>query len=103
MLSFSESLHTELHGSGVTVTALCPGPVRTEFAQVAGLAETESLPGFLWADAKQVAEAGIRGLERGRRVVIPGTLNRAGAIGGHHAPRSLFLPLASRVYPAARK
>ena len=103
VLSFSESLHTELHGSGVTVTALCPGPVRTEFAQVAGLAETESLPGFLWADAKQVAEAGIRGLERGRRVVIPGTLNRAGAIGGHHAPRSLFLPLASRVYPAARK
>jgi short-subunit dehydrogenase len=103
ILSFSESLHTELHGSGVTVTALCPGPVRTEFTEVAGLAETESLPGFLWSDAPEIAQAGIEGLESGRRVVIPGALNRAGAIGGHLVPRSLFLPIASRVYPAARK
>jgi len=103
VLSFSESLHTELKGTGVGVTALCPGPVKTEFAEVANLENAEALPDVFWDDPQQVAKAGIRGLERGKRVVIPGALNRAGAIGGQHVPRSLLLPLASRVHPAARR
>jgi uncharacterized protein len=102
VLSFSESLYAELKGSGVAVTALCPGPVKTEFADVAAL-NSDALPDFLWAGPKEVAEAGIRGLERGKRVVIPGALNRAGAIGGQHAPRGLLLKVASRVHPAAPK
>jgi uncharacterized protein len=102
VLSFSESLYSELAGSGVSVTALCPGPVKTEFAEVAAL-DAGALPDLFWAGPKEVAEAGIRGLERGKRVVIPGALNRAGAIGGHHAPRSLLLKVASRVHPAAPK
>jgi short-subunit dehydrogenase len=102
VLSFTESLHTELKGSRVAVSALCPGPVRTEFADVAELSDAEALPDLFWASADDVAKAGIRGLERGKRVVIPGTLNRAGAVGGQHAPRSLVLRLASRVHPAAR-
>jgi short-subunit dehydrogenase len=103
VLSFTESLHAELGGSGVTVTALCPGPVKTEFVDVAEIPGAESMPDFFWASAEQVAKAGVKGLERGKRVVIPGALNRAGAIGGQHAPRSLVLRLASRVHPAGRK
>jgi short-subunit dehydrogenase len=103
VLSFSESLHAELDGQGVTVTALCPGPVKTEFADVAEIPGADSMPGIFWGKPADVARAGIKGLERGKRVVIPGTLNRAGAIGGQHAPRSIVLRLTSRVHPAARK
>src|SRR5947209_258739 len=103
VLSFTESLHAELAGTGVSATALCPGPVKTEFVEVANLQDAESsLPGFLWASASDVAKAGVQGLERGKRVVIPGPFNRAGAVGGQHAPRSLVLRLASRVHPAGR-
>ena len=103
VLSFSESIHTELAGTGVAVTALCPGPVKTEFVDVAEIPGADAMPGVFWASAEQVARAGVKGLERGKRVVIPGALNRAGAIGGQHAPRSLILRLTSRVHPAARK
>lgn len=103
VLSFTESLHEELRPHGVAVTALCPGPVRTEFAEVANLEDAErALPGFMWDSPDTVARAGIRALEQGKRVVIPGVFNRAGAIGGQHAPRSLVLRLASRVHPARR-
>ena len=103
VLSFTESLHAELGGTGVAVTALCPGPVKTEFADVAEIPGHDALPGVFWGSADEVARAGIDGLERGKRVVIPGALNRAGAVGGQHAPRSLFLRLAARAHPAARK
>lgn len=102
VLSFSEAIHAELHGTAVAVTALCPGPVDTEFMDVANLPDAGQSPGFLWADAEEVARAGVEGLERGKRVVIPGLLNRAGAIGGQHAPRSLILRLAARMHPAGR-
>lgn len=103
VLSFTEALHQELSSSGVMVTALCPGPVRTEFMEVAGLEQVmDTTPSFLWADAEAVAQAGIRGLESGRRVVIPGAMNRLGAIGGHYTPRALFLRAAARFYPAGR-
>ncbi|HEX4720780.1 MAG TPA: SDR family oxidoreductase [Thermoleophilaceae bacterium] len=101
VLSFTESLHAELRGTGVAITALCPGPVKTEFAEVAGLQNAESLPGVFWDGPEEVAQAGIRGLERGKRVVIPGGINRAGAIGGQHVPRGVLLRVASRVHPAA--
>jgi short-subunit dehydrogenase len=103
VLSFTESLHAELKGSGVNVTALCPGPVKTEFVDVAEIPGAESMPDMFWASPEAVAKAGVKGLERGKRVVIPGTLNRAGALGGQHAPRSLVLRLTSRVHPAGRK
>jgi short-subunit dehydrogenase len=102
VLSFTESLHAELKGTGVAATALCPGPVKTEFVDVAGFQNAEVMPDLFWASAEEVARAGIKGLERGKRVVIPGALNRAGAMGGQHAPRSLLLRLAARVHPAGR-
>ena len=104
VLSFSEALSAELGPKGVTVSALCPGPVETEFVEVAGMSEEASgTPKLVWASSKEVASAGVRGLEKGKRVVVPGNpLNRLGAIGGHLAPRSILLPLARRAHPSGR-
>ncbi len=103
VLSFTEALHQELRRTGVTVTALCPGPVRTEFVSAAGLGAVDSVtPEFLWASAEEVAEAAVRGLDRGSRVVIPGALNHAGAIVGRHAPRGAFLRALGRFYPVGQ-
>jgi hypothetical protein len=102
-LSLSEALHSELAGTGVTVTALCPGPVRTEFAEVAGIGEIEeSTPGFLWKSSEEVAAAGVEGLERGRRVVTPGAMQVVTSVLGQHTPRSMLLPIMKRVYPAGK-
>jgi short-subunit dehydrogenase len=104
VLSFTEALHQELSEAGVAVTALCPGPVRTEFTQVAGMKEVESTtPSFLWASAESVAEAGVRGLEANNRVVIPGGINRLTAVAGQHTPRSVLLRGVARFYPAGRE
>ena len=103
VLSFTDSLHAELKGTGVSATSLCPGPVKTEFVEVAGLEVAEdTMPGFMWDSAEGVAKAAISGMERGKRVVIPGALNRMGAMGGQVAPRALILRLARRVHPAGR-
>ena len=99
VLSFSEALHSEAKSSGVTVTALCPGPVRTEFADVAGFEGVEeSTPDAIWMSPEQVAKDGVRGLDRGRRVVVPGRLNQATAIAGQHAPRAALLPMMKRFW-----
>jgi short-subunit dehydrogenase len=104
VLSFTEALHEELRPAGVVATALCPGPVRTEFMEVAGIEHVgETTPSFLWGTAEQVAEAGVAGLEAGRRVVIPGAINRVGALAGHYTPRGLFLRAAARFYPVGRE
>ena len=76
VLSFSEALYAELKPKGVRVTVVCPGPVPTEFAEVAGLKKPRASGGPLVQSAAQVAEAGYRGLMRGRRVVVPGFLNK---------------------------
>jgi short-subunit dehydrogenase len=103
VLSFTEALHQEVACAGVAVTALCPGPVRTEFTRVAGIKEIESTtPSFLWASAEDVADAGVRGLDRNDRVVIPGAMNRLTALAGQHTPRSVLLRGVARFYPAGR-
>lgn len=76
VLSFTEALHRELKRKGVRVTALCPGPVPTEFQARAGLSSDER-HGLLTVDAARVAEEGYRGLMAGKRVVVPGLLNKA--------------------------
>ncbi len=101
VLSLSEATHAELSTAGVTVTALCPGPVHTEFGEVAGAGSAEErLPEPFWLDADEVASQAIAGMGKGKRVIVPGLLNRAGALGGHHMPRALMLPIMGR---AARR
>jgi short-subunit dehydrogenase len=102
VLSLSEAAHSELKGTGVSVTALCPGPVKTEFVQTAGLDDAaENLPGMFWTPVETVARDAVEGAAKGKRVVVPGMMNRAGAITGQHAPRALALPLVKRVWRRA--
>jgi short-subunit dehydrogenase len=90
VLSFTEALHRELAPQGVRVTALCPGPVPTEFQARAGISD-DQFPAFLARSADRVAEEGYRGLMRGRRVVIPGTTNKVAALLPRFLPRALML------------
>jgi uncharacterized protein len=102
VLSLTEAVHEELRGTGVTVTAVCPGPVKTGFMEAAGLERAEGqVPGIFWMSAEAVARAAVDAAARGKRAVVPGVLNRAGAITGQHAPRTLALPLAKRVWRQA--
>ena len=67
----SESLNTELQGSGVSVTALCPGFTHTEFHQRAGM-KMGRLPNFLWLDVDPLVAAGWSDAQKGRAVSVPG-------------------------------
>jgi short-subunit dehydrogenase len=93
VLSFTEALHEELKPHGVKVSALCPGPTRTEFGAVAGI---QSLGQFdrLSMEAGPVVRAGLDGLENNRAVVIPGATNRIGAWSTRFAPRSFVRRVA---------
>jgi short-subunit dehydrogenase len=96
VLSFSEALHSELKARGVRVTVLAPGPVPTEFAERAGLAGGLKR-GLLTTNAKDVAEAGYRGLMAGRRLVVPGLGNKLAALIIPRVPRRWLLrAVASR-------
>jgi short-subunit dehydrogenase len=102
VLSFSEAIRTELRGSGVTVTAVCPGPVKTEFVDAAGMEGVDSAtPDVFWTPVEDVARAAVEGAASDKRVVVPGTLNRVGALAGQHSPRAFALPLIQRVWGAA--
>jgi uncharacterized protein len=106
VLSFSEALNHELKPRGVRVTALCPGPVPTEFQARAGLPDVSSPNGeglaqavgsnSLTRSADEVAKAGYAGLVRGRRVVIPGFGNKVVALATRLLPRRLFLEVVAR-------
>jgi len=96
--SFSESLHGELRGTGVSCTLLAPGPVRTEFTKVAGVESTETtVPGFVWESAQRVAEAAVVGLEKGRRRVVPGWPAQAMTL-SQYVPHGMLVPVIRRVY-----
>jgi short-subunit dehydrogenase len=102
VLNLSEAVHEELKGTGVTLTAVCPGPVKTEFAEAAGLGGAEEqVPGVLWQSAESVAKSAVESADDGKRAIIPGLLNRAGALTGQHAPRMLALPIAKRIWRRA--
>lgn len=102
VLSYTRALWAELRGTGVTATALCPGPVRTGFGESAGFSMDDAarlLPKPLWVSAPEVARAGVDGMAAGRAVVIPGRANRAAAALYHLAPRRLLVPLLARSHP----
>jgi len=101
VLSFSEAIHQEVRGHGVTVTALAPGPVETDFWQIAGWETSggksfeRAVPGTLISPA-QAARAAVEGLERGERVVVPGLPIRAAMLASRYIPHMLKLPAMER-------
>lgn len=76
VVSFTEAIAQELKGTGITVTALCPGPTRTGFGAEAGAGDTNLFENPNVMEAAPVAKAGYRGLMRGRVIVIPGLANK---------------------------
>jgi len=77
VVALSEELALELRGTGVNVSALCPGFVHTEFHETAGLMEMkQKLPGFMWYDAETVVREGLDAVERGRPILVSGRLYR---------------------------
>ncbi len=93
--SFSDALHHELKPRGVRVTNLAPGPVPTEFGERAGSKKINT-PSLLTQGADYVAELGYRGLMEGKRLVVPGRLNRAVVEMVSLVPRGLLLRVMER-------
>jgi short-subunit dehydrogenase len=80
------------------VTAVCPGPVPTEFQEVSDAAFAERLPKSLWVSPQRVAQDALHGAGRGMRVVVPGGPTVAAAFASNrYAPRGLVLAVAKRL------
>jgi short-subunit dehydrogenase len=94
VLSFSEAIGNELEGTGVTVTALCPGPTATGFQARTKLEKSRLIKRMKVMDARTVAEAGYRGLIAGKPVVIPGLMNKLLAQSVRFSPRVLVTKIA---------
>lgn len=94
VLSFSQALAEELRNTGVTVTALCPGPTQTDFAEAAQMANSRLFTNFGVADADDVARYGVKAMLRGKRLAIPGIRNKVLAQANRIAPRALSTKLA---------
>ncbi len=94
--SFSQSLREELRGSGVRVLALCPGYVRTEFHEVAGI-DRSTVPSGAWLQASDVVSAALAALDGGEALCVPGLAYKALAASTHLAPRAVVRRLAGVV------
>lgn len=94
--SFTESLHAELRGSGVRVSALCPGLTRTEFQQVSGTTRFENqFPDFVWTDPDAVADDGLAAVAAGRAIAVPGILYKGLVAVSGVTPRPVARRLSS--------
>ncbi len=103
VVSFSEALHSELSNLGIKVTALCPGPVATEFQARAGLRRGGAAQkGLLSLPARRVAEVGYDGFMCGKRVVIAGLGNRIAMFFTRLMPHALLLPIVRKQMRDAR-
>jgi uncharacterized protein len=91
VLSLSESLAEELHGSGVSVTALCPGITATQMLAQASDANSKlsQLPSFLIADVEDVARTALEAMLRGDAICVPGAINQLGTLASRTAPKWL--------------
>jgi len=98
LLLLSEALHAEVGEFGVTVTAVCPGPVPTEFQATNDAAFAEKLPKAVWVSAERVAEDALQGAECEARVVVPGgPIVGAAFSANRYAPRGLALAISKRI------
>ncbi len=98
VLSWSEGLHEELRGTGVSCTALCPGPTATEFLEVAGLKETRAMR-LVTQSPEAVARCGHRAFRRGRALAVSGPLNGLGTLAVRPWPRAWVRRVVARILP----
>ncbi len=94
--SFAEAVHAEVEGTGVHISALCPGPTRTEI-EIASALEA-NVPDFLYSDADSVARAGLAGVASNKAIVVPGAMNKVGAASSRFFPRSVIRRTVKTVY-----
>ncbi len=105
VLSYTLSLAGELSGTGVTATCLCPGPVKTGFAERAGFDEGDfdsALPKVMWVTSEEVARYAVKELDKGSLIAIPGLANQMGARFSQIAPRRVLLEILKRMHPAVK-
>ena len=100
--SFTEGLAVELRGTGIGVTALCPGWVHTEFHERDGI-KASSIPNFLWLDAEQLVTACLRDVDRGRVISIPTVRYRTLIWLARHAPRSAIRAVSGSISSSRKK
>jgi short-subunit dehydrogenase len=101
VLSLSEALSNELDGTGVTVTALCPGPTETGFQAGAKMEASKLVQGRQLMSAAEVARIGYRAMLAGRRVVVPGIMNKLMASSTRFLPRSAVTSAVRRAQERA--
>jgi hypothetical protein len=99
--TFSEALHEEGKRNGVTVSALCPGPVSTDFWKIAdwdmaGGSTENPLSKVAWITPQHAAREAINGLDAGHRVIVPGVQVRAAMQGARLVPNMIKLPIVER-------
>ncbi|HLS76126.1 MAG TPA: mycolate reductase [Nocardia sp.] len=97
--TFAESLRGELKGSGVHVTLLAPGPVRTETPDPAEASIVDRMvPDFMWVSSEYTAKVSIDGLARNKMRVVPGLISKGMSVAGQYSPRALSAPVAGAFY-----
>ena len=97
VLSFSEAIANELEGTGVTITALCPGPTASDFQERAKMQNSGLVKGRNMMDARTVAEIGYRGMLAGKTIVIPGLGNKLLTQSLRLSPRSVVTKMVRRM------
>ena len=98
VLIHTEGLHEELRGTGVTATAVAPGPVRTEFQATSEALFANRLPRFVWTDPDRVARDALHAAERGKRSVVPGGVAHKVAFAPNRLiPATLTAPVTRRL------
>jgi len=102
VLSFSQALWAEARAAGVAVTALCPGPTRTGFVDALGADVGHTAIYRRLADPEPVIEAGLRALDKGRAVIIPGVRNKVIAESGRFLPREWLTRVSARLLRPVR-
>jgi short-subunit dehydrogenase len=97
--TFSESLRGELRKTGVHVTVLAPGPVRTDLPDTADASIVEKLvPDFLWISTEYTATKSLDALARNKMRVVPGLTSKAMSTASQYAPRAIVAPIVGAFY-----
>jgi short-subunit dehydrogenase len=97
VLSFSQALWAEARAAGVAVTALCPGPTRTGFVSALGADVGHTAIYRRLGDPEPVIKAGLRALDKGQAVVIPGVRNKVVAASGRFMPHEWLTRVSARL------